>query len=177
MRCAGKNKFGITNHAVMFCKLQKVHNSRTILYLPITENVFSHFTLSKAEINLELITVIPTDQRVQKFYILSDVYLIFSPNYLPMIECWWSCRLQCQLLSMCKENSYSRQKPKWSNLTKFLSKQYGLLRLNSSSQNIVRRLETLWQVVTTFHKNRDMFHNIKINLPFGFAFMTKPPYN
>ena len=103
--------------------------------------------------------------------------LIFSPNYLPMIECWWSCRLQCQLLSMCKENSYSRQKPKWSNLTKFLSKQYGLLRLNSSSQNIVRRLETLWQVVTTFHKNRDMFHNIKINLPFGFAFMTKPPYN
>ena len=59
MRCAGKNKFGITNHAVMFCKLQKVQYSKTIVYLPMTENVFSYFTLSKAQINLELIIVIP----------------------------------------------------------------------------------------------------------------------
>ena len=30
--------------------------------------------------------------------------------------------------------------------------------------------------MTTFLKNRDMFHNIKINLPSGFAFMTGPPF-
>ena len=60
----------------MFCKLQKVHNSRTIVYLPITDNVFSYFTLSKAQINLELIIVIPDLSKGSK--VLHFVWCLFN---------------------------------------------------------------------------------------------------